>query len=83
MNNKEKVTFSEWMEDKLDSDFMCGILKGFTAAAAIVFGLLSLVFGIVAAFSGTPWILNAVMFVVFGLLTGVFAGIAWFLFEEY
>lgn len=83
MKNKEKVTFSEWLEDKMDNGFICGIMKGLSVSATILFGVLSVAFGFVAAFAGPPHTWNVIMFIVFGLIAGVNAGLVYYLFEEY
>lgn len=81
MENEECVNLGERFEKLLDISMICNVVTGLAIAVTVVFGLLTLVaaFGALAIEALWPLIL----FVIFGLITGLAGGFTAYLFEEY
>jgi uncharacterized membrane-anchored protein len=76
-----EISPGERFEKILEISLICNIVTGLAVAATVVFGVLTLVSGFSALVIEALWPL--ILFVIFGLITGLAGGFAAYLFEEY
>lgn len=77
----EETSLGERFEKILEISLICNIATGLAIAATVVFGILALVAAFGAVVIEALWPL--ILFVIFGLITGLAGGFTSYLFEHY
>lgn len=77
----EEISLGERIEHILEISLICNIVTGLAIAVTVVFGILTLVSGFSAMVIEALWPL--ILFVIFGLITGLAGGFTAYLFEQY